>query len=59
MKEITLKIDDKLFKDLRIALRLRGMTGGLHGLLDSFVAGVIENIEEGESEWTPYRNEKT
>jgi hypothetical protein len=49
MKVITLKIDDKVYQDLRTLLATRKMMGSLYGIGDEILSKIIEFIEHEQS----------
>ena len=50
MKEILLKIDDKVFKDLQNTMGIRDMMGNAYGLVDGLVSKIITSVENEEKE---------
>jgi hypothetical protein len=59
MKEITIKIPDDIYSELKTAANVRKMTGASYGLIDGFIIGLLRKIKEGCTEWeVRYKNEK-
>lgn len=50
MPKIQLDIDDRTFANIRRALFARRLATGLGGLLDAFLAKVVEAVDEGKTE---------
>lgn len=50
MKKIELHIDDKVFKELRSHVGIKGMCGNLYGVIDAFNVKIIKAIENGDKE---------
>lgn len=48
MKTITLDFDDQTFANIRRTLQVRQIATGLGGLLDAFIAKVVESVDEGK-----------
>lgn len=49
MKEITVKVSDNCFAEIRTNLIFKQMTGNLYGILDEFCARFVKAIEDGET----------
>ena len=57
MKTIKVKIDDDVYKHLKQATQVKGMTGNIGGIVDSFIIKLIESISKGlKEEHFKYRN---
>ena len=50
MKTIKVKIDDDVYKHLKQATQVKGMTGNIGGIIDSFIIKLIESIDKGLDE---------
>jgi len=52
MKEINLKISDRVYNELRSSIMVKGIAGALYGTADAFITRVIESIEKGDDDLT-------
>lgn len=50
MKEITLKIDDKAYGEIKQHMGVKKIVGGIAGIEDAFVILIIKSIEANEKE---------
>ena len=59
MKTIKIKIEDNVYKRLKQATQVKGMTGNISGIIDNFIIKLIESIDNGLiEEHFKYKNEK-
>ena len=59
MKEIKLKIDDGVYKELNRYIKVRGITGNIGGIADAFINRLIIMIDDNEKEWhCRYKNKE-
>jgi hypothetical protein len=52
MKEINLKISDRVYSELKSSIIVKGIAGALYGTADAFITRLIKGIEDGDSEIT-------
>ena len=50
MKTIKVKIDDDVYKHLKQATQVKGMTGNIGGIIDSFIIKLVKSIDKGLDE---------
>ena len=50
MKKIKIKIEDDVYKSLKQATQVKGMTGNIGGIVDSFIIKLVEAIDKGLDE---------
>ena len=54
-----IKIEDNVYKRLKQATQVKGMTGNISGIIDNFIIKLIESIDKGLiEEHFKYKNEK-
>ncbi len=58
MKEIILKIEDKIFTELEQGIIVKGITGNLFGTHDEFIVLLVKAIKEGKKEVIIYKKKK-
>ena len=57
MKKIKIKIEDDVYKSLKQATQVKGMTGNIGGIVDSFIIKLIESVDKGlDEEHFKYKN---
>ena len=57
MKTIKIKIEDDVYKHLKQATQVKGMTGNIGRIIDSFIIKLIESIGKGlDEEHFKYKN---
>jgi len=52
MKEINLKISDRVYNELRSSIMIKGIAGALYGTADAFITRIVKGIEDGEADLT-------
>jgi len=50
MKTIKIKIEDDVYKNLKQATQVKGMTGNIGGIIDSFIIKLVESVDKGLTE---------
>jgi hypothetical protein len=50
MKELNLKISDRVYNELRSSIIVKGIAGALYGTADAFITRVIKGIEDNQEE---------
>ena len=50
MKEIVLKIDDDVYKELKNNIGVRMLTGAAYGYIDAFMAKLVESVDKKDKE---------
>jgi len=50
MKEITLKVSDKVFSELKSSLGIRTMCGNAYGIQDAVISKLLRSLEANDSE---------
>ena len=50
MKEINLKISDRVYTEVRSSMAVKGIAGSIYGTVDALVVKIIESVENGQDE---------